>query len=225
MQAIFTDIVYRNEQKVLERIEKDPSILSLVATGRPKKYAGQSPLQVAVRSGAFRIAELLVAHGADPNFVDVSNDWSAPVLHDAIRAAVMRSRWLRPTVPAQPVPEWLLANSKESADAAFSVLSALLEAGARVDALDSYRASALARATLAARDILPKHWYNEPDGVDEKPLNPELVEDLTRLFTLLYDHGADPRAVDPQLGHRLDEFHAAEPVGAFLTRPDAAPPD
>ncbi|WP_147916303.1 ankyrin repeat domain-containing protein [Ruania zhangjianzhongii] len=227
MQAIFTDIVDGDEEKVLERIEKDPSVLSVVATGRPKKYAGQSPLQVAVRSGAFRIAELLLSHGADPNFVDRSapGGWSAPVLHDAIAAAVKRSRWLRPSAPTQPVPEWLLANSAESADAAFSVLSALLETGAPVDAVDSYGNSSLARAARAAREILPQHWYNEPDRVDDKPLNPELIDDLARIFGALYSRGADPSAVDPQLGHRLDEFYAAEPVGLFLTHPDAAPPD
>lgn len=72
MQAIFTDIVDGEEEKVLERIRKDSGALSVVATGRPKKYAGQSPLQVAIRSGAFRIAELLVSRGADSNFVDRS---------------------------------------------------------------------------------------------------------------------------------------------------------
>lgn len=223
MQAIFTDIVAGDEQKVLERLEKDPSFISVVATGKPKKYAGQAPLQVAIRSGSFHIAQLLLARGADPNSIDSESatGWSAPVLHDAIAAAVKRSRWLRPSVPGASDPQWRLASSAEQADAAFAVLSTLLEAGAGVDALDSYGCSPLGRAARGAREILPRHWYNDPDRVDEKPLNPELVDDLARIFTLLYAHGADPSDVDPQLGRRLDEFYAAEPVGAFLARPEA----
>lgn len=223
MQAIFTDIVAGDERKVLERVEKEPKVISAVATGKPRKYAGQSPLQVAIRSGSFRIAQMLLSHGADPNFVDAESatGWSAPVLHDAIAAAVKRSRWLRPAAPGAPDPEWRLANSAEQADSAFAVLSALLNAGARIDMLDSYECAALGRAAVAAREILPKHWYNDPDRVDEKPLNPELVDDLARIFGSLYVHGADPSEVDRQLGRPLDEFYAAEPVGAFLTVPGA----
>lgn len=225
MQAVFTDIVAGDEQKVLERIEKDPSVVSVVATGRPKKYAGQSPLQVAIRSGAFRIAGLLLERGADPNFIDTESatGWSAPVLHDAIAAAVKRSRWLRPGAPGASDPQWRLASSAEQADAALAVLSALLEAGACADAPDSYGCSPLGRAARGARELLPRHWYNDPDRVDDRPLNPELIEALARIFTLLYAHGADPSDVDPQLGRALDEFYAAEPVGDFLASPEAGP--
>lgn len=218
MQAVFTEIVAHDEEKVLARIESDPTAVSAIARGKPRKYAGQSTLQVAIRAEAFGIAEILLARGADPNFVDEGSatGWHAPILHDAIAVAVKRSRWLRPEAPGSATTGWRLANSAEMSDAAFAVLSTVLDAGARVDALDSYRCSALGRAARAAREILPAHWYNDPDRVDVKPLNPELVDDLARVFRVLYAHGADPSAVNPQLGHALDTFYAAEPVGAFL---------
>lgn len=226
MQAVFTDITAHDEDKVLARIERDPAVVSAVATGKPRKYAGQSPLQVAIRAGSFRIAEILLARGADPNFIDndSTTGWFAPVLHDAIAAAVKRSRWLLPEAPGSATSGWRLANSAEMSDAAFAVLSAVLDAGARVDALDSFQCSSLGRAARAARDILPTHWYNDPDRVDAKPLNPEVVDDLARVFGVLYAHGADPSAIDPQLGHALDTFYVAEPVGAFLA-PHELDPD
>lgn len=80
---------------------------------------------------------------------------------------------------------------------------------------------------------LPAHWPRErrqaghrvprrglaspPADIDVKPLKPELVDDLARIFGPLYAHRADPNEVDRKLGRPLDEFYAAEPVGSFLT--------
>lgn len=220
MQALFKEIIDGETEKVVERLERDSGIVALTATAPPKKYGGQSPLQVAVRSGQFAIASLLVEHGADVDFVDTDspNGWSAPVLHDAVVAAVMRSRWLRPGDRSANPPEWHLAQSKEQSDEAFAVLELLLEKGADVQALDSYGNSTLGRAVVTARQILPKHRHNEPDWVDPKPLNDELVADLDRVFGALYARGADPSKIDPHLEHPLDAFYGAEPVGWFLKR-------
>ena len=73
MQAIFKDIVDGDEESVRARIEKDPSLVDAVASGAPKKYAGQSPLQVAIRTAQFGIAKLLLEKGSDPNFADVTS--------------------------------------------------------------------------------------------------------------------------------------------------------
>lgn len=113
MQAIFKEIIDGQVDKVAVRLERDAGLVGLTATAPPKKYAGQSPLQVAVRSEQFVIASLLVERGADVNFVDRDSPggWSAPVLHDAVVAAVMCSRWLRTANFSQDAPQWLLART------------------------------------------------------------------------------------------------------------------
>ncbi|WP_455133415.1 hypothetical protein [Microbacterium aurum] len=159
-----------------------------------------------------------MSSGADPGFIDneAPGGWATPVLHDAVAAAVKRSRWLRPDRAGDPATPWRPANSAEESDGAFAVLRAVLEAGADARALDSKGNSALGRAASAARDVLPAHNYRDPDARDAKPLNPELAEDLERIFAALRAHGADPHAVEPQLDAPLAAFYAAEPVGRFL---------
>lgn len=216
MQVVFKEIVAGDVDAVRVRLTKDDGAVELVATAPPKKYAGQSPLQVAYREGQFDIAALLLAHGADPNFIEHSDrePWAMPVLHHAIMAAVMRSRWLRPTWREEE--PWQLSNTAQRADAAYTALERLLESGADVHALDSYGNSSLGRAVLDARQILPRHRYGDPDWVDPKPLNPELVDDLTRIFRALMARGADPNRIERGLGKPLAEFYRAEPVGQFL---------
>jgi hypothetical protein len=60
-------------------------------------------LQVAFKAGQFAIATLLIEHGADVNFQESSlvNEWTAPVLHDAVRAALF-STWSLPLETSQP---------------------------------------------------------------------------------------------------------------------------
>ena len=225
MQAIFTEIVDGEEQKVRDRIAKDPSIVSAVAAGQPKEYAGQSTLQVAVRSGQFALARLLLEHGADPNFVDSDSPsgWAKSVLHDALAAAVKRSRWLRPVRGANSERSWALANDEQSADDAFDTLLALLDAGADVQALDSKGCSPLGRAARAAQDILPRRRDGQPNRADDRPLNAEVVHDLTRIFDALMSRGADPGRTEPQLDMTLLHYYEFELVGAFLT--GSAQPD
>lgn len=174
---------------------------------------------VAIKLGQFEIATLLLDNGADVDFIDSDGPHvhSMPVLHDAVRGAVMRSRWLRPTRFTAGDEQWALRNTAESSDAAFAMLRRVLEAGADVHALDSHGNSALHRAAMDARQILPAHRYNDPDWVDPKPLNPELVEDLTRIFDLLLAQGADPNRVEKQLDRSVAEHYREEHVGRFLT--------
>ncbi|MET9918694.1 hypothetical protein ABZZ04_16595 [Streptomyces sp. NPDC006435] len=217
MQILFKEITSGDIDAVRKRLARDPGSVALVATPPPKKHAGQSPLMIALKTGRFGIAMLLLDHGADVNFIDSDgpHPHSMPVLHDAIKAAVMRSRWLRPTRFTDD-EQWALRNTVESSDAAFTVLRRVLESGADVHALDSHGNSALHRAAMDARQILPMHRYSAPEWVDPKPLNPELVEDLTRIFDLLLAHGADPGRAEKQLGRSVAEHYRSEPVGRFL---------
>lgn len=193
--------------------------MSLVATAPLKNSAGQSPLQVAYRNGQFEIVALLLTHGADPNFIEHTGrePWAMPVLHHAITAAVMRSRWLAQTrYEVGGDRGWVTRNSVEQADAAFAALQLLFESGADIQGIDSYGNSVIARAVLDARQILPSYKHSDPDWVDLKPLNAELVADLSRVFDLLIERGADLDEIDPQFGKSVREFYRAEPVARFL---------
>ncbi|ASR38646.1 hypothetical protein BAY61_30695 [Prauserella marina] len=226
MQAVFQDIVKGDEASVRSRIENNPSLVDAVASGSPKKYVGQSALQVAIRTGRFGIARFLLEKGSDPRFVDVKSPtgWSRSVFHDAAVAAVMRSRWSRRTFNAASEQVWLIAETAKS-DEAFEMLVALIEAGADATAVDSLGATPLGRAVLAAHDVLPRRNDEKPELSDGKPLTPELVDDLTRIFELLKTHGADPEQVEPQLEKSLANRYRHELVGKFLkggVEPDSA---
>ena len=47
-------------------------------------------------------------------------------------------------------------------------------------------------------------------------MTPELLQDLARIFKLLYDYGADPQWIDRQSGKTIRETYAAEPVSMFF---------
>lgn len=216
MQLMFKEIIAGDIDAVRRRLAKNPGAVTLVATSPPKKYTGQSPLQVAYSQAEFEIAALLLAHGADPNFIEHGDrePWAMPPLHHAIKAAVMRSRWLRPTWREED--PWEMRNTAEQADAAYAALQLLLESGADVHSLDSYGNSSLGRAVLDARQILPTHHHNDPDWVDPKPLTPDLVDDLTRIFDTLMAHGANPHQAERDLGASVVEHYRGEPVAQFL---------
>jgi hypothetical protein len=217
MRAVFKEIIDGDVEAIRQRLEGKPAEAMALAAKTPKRYAGQSTLQVAYQHGRFEIAALLLQAGADPNFIEHSErePWAMPVLHHAIMAAVQRSRWLAPTWREED--PWRLRSTVERADGAFAALEHLLDSGADVGVTDSYGNTSLARATLDARQILPSYHHNDPDWVYPKPLNPELVDDLRRIFDTLVSHGADLEHVDPRSGNKtLADFYGPEPVTQFL---------
>lgn len=115
-------------------IEGKPELVNCVAKQPPKKDDGQSPLQVAIKTGNFDITNLLIDSGADINFIegeDSYDDWRMPVLNYAILAAVMNCRYtLRMDFGDRIYEEE--KSTEERADAAFGVLKRLLESGADV---------------------------------------------------------------------------------------------
>lgn len=71
MNKLFKDIRQGNIESVKAIIEKKPESVNEIFTGtKPKKDIGQSPLEVAIKCGAFEIVDYLLDHGADPNFVE-----------------------------------------------------------------------------------------------------------------------------------------------------------
>ena len=91
MKKLFKAIRNGDFNEVKEIITKKPELVNCVAKQPPKKDDGQSPLQVALKTGNFEIAKYLIEMGADLNFMEdksCCNEWRTPVIHDAITAAV-----------------------------------------------------------------------------------------------------------------------------------------
>ncbi len=96
VKKLFQAIRQGDLETVKELLDKKPELIGCTAKQPPKKDDGQSPLQVALKTGNFEIAEYLLMLHADVNFMeskDCADEWRAPVIHDAINAAVMNSRW------------------------------------------------------------------------------------------------------------------------------------
>jgi ankyrin repeat protein len=207
-------------EQVKELIGKKPELISCTAKQPPKKDDGQSPLQVAIKSGNFQIADYLLDCGADVNFMETegSNEWRMPVVHDAIMATIMNTRFLAFTYNGgQKV--WEIYRTKEQFDTAYRILKKMFGLGVDINCHDSYGNSCLGRAILDARQILPRRHYQDPTWVDERPLNNELIDDLTLVFNLLLEQGADLNEVDSKIGGKsLLEFYKQECVAQFFAK-------
>ena len=190
-------------------LDKSPELIRCVHQGNPKKYDGQSPLQVALKTADTQMVELLLVYRPDVNFMETescANDWRAPVLHDAIDRAIMSVRWNINR------PDGLeVFNTQAQADDAFAILHRLVELGADVNAKDSYGNACMDRACLQARQILPR-----PNS-DDRLLTDELRHDLSRIFDLLKQNGADMDYVAPNaFGKTYAEQYVDEAIGFFL---------
>lgn len=200
MKKFFAAIRQGNLDTVKELLQKRPELISCVAKQPPKKDDGQSPLQVAIKSGQFKIANYLLDCGADVNFMespDCCNEWRMPVLQDAITAAIMSLR----------------ENSTETADQAYTLLKRMLDAGADIHRTDSFGNSCLQRAILDARQILPRFF---PNSEETTVIPQELQSGLGRIFMLLFDAGMDCTAIDRIWNKPLLERYEKEPVAQFL---------
>lgn len=209
MKKLFTAIQKNDLQTTKLLLEKDGSLIDSVFTGMPKKFDGQSLLQVALKTANAGVVNYLLDMNANVNFIEnesCANDWRAPVIHDAINRAIMFSRWniMRDT-------ELEVYSTKEASDESFEILKRIIIMGADVNAKDSYGNACLDRACLQARQILPR--YNSDDRV----LTDELRSDLKRIFSLLIESGADMNYVAPSaFGKNYLEQYGEEAVGIFL---------
>lgn len=209
MKKLITAIQKNDHDTVSALLSKAPELIHCVHQGNPRKYDGQSPLQVALKTADNKMIELLLAYNPDVNFMEdeaCANDWRAPVLHDAINRAVMSVRW------NVNRPEGLeVFNTKEQADEAFVILQKLVELGADVNAKDSYGNACMDRACLQARQILPRL------NSDDRVLTAELTDDLGRIFALLKQNGADMHYIAPHaFGKTYAEQYNGEVVGMFV---------
>lgn len=209
MKKFFTAIMKNDIQTAKILLDKTPELIHAVVAGSPKKYDGQSPLQVALKESSTEMIEFLFQYQPDVNFMEDSscqNAWRAPVIHDAINRAIMHSRW------NVNRPDGLeVFHDEKSANEAFAILERLITMGADVNAKDSYGNACIDRACLQARQILPKN------GSNDRILTSELRADIARIFKLLINRGADMAYTAPNaFGRTYREQFADELVGEFI---------
>ena len=205
MKKLFTAIRTSDLETLTQIIEKKPELVNCTAKQPPKKDDGQSPLQVALKTGNTAIANYLLDNGADVNFIEdgsCCNQWRTPVLHDAINCAVMLCRWNTD----DKYMGFRVFSTKERAEEGLAVLKRMLDMGADVNALDSYAKSGLNRFALQAKQILPSFNYAEHCEDKDRIFTDELHEDLKKVLQALKDAGADPSYKAPNLGYSVREF-------------------
>lgn len=208
MKKLFQAIRKQDLDTVKGLIASKPELVFSTAKQPPKMDDGQSPLQVALKAGNLDIADFLLDSGADVGFMEADtccNPWRAPVLHDAINAAVMSCRW-----NVNSEEDGLeVFGTEEEANRAFGILKRMLDLGADVSAVDSFGNSGVWRLCLQARQILPSFDRAENRLEIDRVLTPELTADLSRIFILLSEHGAES-------SKELLKFFKDEPLEYFI---------
>lgn len=172
IKEFFKAIRDNDVRKVSSLVASDHAYLSVCNFSPPKKDDGQSGLQVAFKCGNFDIARFLIDQGAAVNFIETSlvNEWTAPVLHDCIRAVIFNS--------------YTLQKDQTRFDEGFALLQSMLERGANPNATDSYGNNCLHRAILDARQMIDHPGAGLSNGI--------LLDQLRMVFAVLLAAGADP---------------------------------
>lgn len=205
MKKLFKAIRNSDINEVKEIITKKPELVNCVAKQPPKKDDGQSPLQVAFKTGNTDIAEYLIDMGANVNFIEdesCCNSWRTPVLHDAINCAVMLSRWNT----NDDLRGFKVYSTKERADEGLRLLKKMIATGADVNAIDSHGNSGLNRFVLQANQILPSYNYVEHKEGKDRLFTDELHTDLRNILQELKNAGADVNYKAPNIGYSIREF-------------------
>ena len=219
MKRLFKAIRAGNIELVRELIASNSELVNCIAKQPPKKDDGQSPLQVALKTVAFDIAEFLIDHGADLNFIEEEsccNTWRAPVIHDAINAAVMSSRWNT----NDPYTGFEVFSTEENAITARKILEKMLQLGADVNKVDSYGNSGIWRFCLQANQILPGYNYATNSECDDRIFTSELETDLLCILKLLCKYGADIHYVSPNESLTIKEFYVHGSMSKLLNHVD-----
>jgi ankyrin repeat protein len=78
MKVLFREIRAGDAAAVSARLDANPILVGAIAKAPPAKDDGQSTLQVAIKSGQFEVAHLLLDSGAYVHFMDQSatNAWN-----------------------------------------------------------------------------------------------------------------------------------------------------
>jgi ankyrin repeat protein len=184
IKEFFKAIRNSDLERVDELIKLNKEYISICNFAPPKKDDGQSGLQVSFKTGNFEIARLLIESGADVNFIEESeiNDWTAPVLHDCIRAAIFNTE----TLEKDPC----------NFNKAKSLLTLMLSKGADPNGIDSYGNNCLHRAILDSQQMI-KHPYAQIE-------NGLLLNQLKAVFYELIEAGAEVKLANDKRPDALD---------------------
>lgn len=209
MKKLFKAIRDRNLDEVRAILEKNPEAIDEAATPPPKKDIGQSPLQVAIKIGAFDIARFLMDKGGDANFMEEEAEGTSlrcPLLHDAIRAALHS----------------LCYKQIDDSDEAVELVRELCQRGADPNKRASNGFDALNACLNDAELILErKEAYPDVQDIAEKQ--------LVRLLDILIEHGADfagwanrghfpePAPMESNKARYLEDFTPKEDVVTSFT--------
>lgn len=171
MKKLFTVIRQGKLDEVKSIIGKKPELVNCISGALPKKDHGQSPLQVALKTGNYEIADYLIEHGADINFMEAEDDdpgLRAPVLFDAINATITSLCYKR----------------FDESEIAFGYVKKLVERGADVNKLASNGFDAMNWSVSAAELLLERaNVYSQSQQAVRKQ--------LARILDLLIENGAD----------------------------------
>lgn len=195
MKKLFTVIRQGKLDEVKRIIERKPELVNCVSGPLPKKDHGQSPLQVALKTGKYEIADYLIEHGADINFMEAEDDdpgLRAPVLFDAINATITSLCYRR----------------FEESEIAFGYVKRLVEMGADVNKLASNGFDAINWSVSQAELLFERaSIYSESQEAVRKQ--------LTRILDLLIEHGADYVAW-AQRGHYPEPYPGPSNKSMYL---------
>lgn len=217
MKKLFKAIREDNIEQVIQLLNNEPELVNCTAKQPPKKDDGQSPLQVALKTGAFDIADYLIDNGADINFMEdkaCCNTWRAPVIHDAINAAVMCSRWNT----NNPYTGFEVFSTEEKAVRARSILEKMLQLGADVNKPDSSGNSGIWRFCMQAYQILPRFDFAKNCECDDRIFTAELETDLLNILKLLCRYGADLNYASPDMKLTVKEFYKNGSMAKLLSQ-------
>jgi hypothetical protein len=156
IKQLFVAIRKHDNKTARNLLKEDPDLLNAHASAPPKQDDGQSVLQVAFKTGNLNMAKHLIELGADIHFMEKStvNEWTAPVLHDALRAAVFTTQDGR-------------------SDDALWLVRKLLKMGVDPNTADSFGNTPLLRVLADARQLLSKE-SEFPSRVRNTALNRSL---------------------------------------------------
>lgn len=213
MKKLFLAIRNDDLETVKDLLEKKPELISCIAKHPPKKDDGQSLLQVSLKCQRFQITDFLLSLSVDVNFIESDNSlnqWRSPVIHDAIRAAVMSCQWNSTTFGFE------VQSTKEDAKKTLSPLEKMIEMGADVNAQDSYSNSCLDTACYSALDVIPCYNYRDKVYSTNCVFTEELRNDLSKIFKLLRSHGADVHYVCANFTQSVLERHEKQHIYEFL---------
>ncbi|MGW0659290.1 ankyrin repeat domain-containing protein [Streptodolium elevatio] len=168
MEKLFRAIRHGDIAVVTALLDKNPALVAAVRKPPPKKDAGQQPLGVALKTGRYDIARLLLDRGADVNFIEAPGiDNRQPVVNDAVEAAVASA----------------LGRNPAAATDSLAVLKLMLERGADVTA--PHPDSGRPVLWWAVFRVRYRRWAELSAGD---------VTGLTAVFRALVDAGADADA-------------------------------